>query len=119
MEKEFISYEQSLELASLNFNEKCFGYYGVENRLQLEISSNLEFNLIRRGFVSAPTFSQAVRWFHKNHNLYSWVEKFDILNEYLYVITPHNGETPSFKTPEECETALIDKLIEIVKNKPN
>lgn len=105
MNNEFLSYEQSLSLKELGFNEPCFKY-----------KDNTNFR---------PLYQQAFRWFHKNHNLYSWVEKLDISNEYFYVINPHNlddykqGEKYSFKTPEETESALIDKLIEIVKNKSN
>jgi hypothetical protein len=124
MNNEFLSYEQSLSLKELGFDEPCFGWY-----------SNMDGNTFRQGYcetylgiencAKAPLYQQAFRWFHKNHNLYSWVEKISIWNEYFYVINPHNlddykqGEKYSFKTPEETESALIDKLIEIVKNKSN
>jgi len=130
----FLSYEQSLSLKKLRFDEPCFGIWLSSNwkdyELILEMGMNEEFEgnrnvYLLEGACSAPLYQQAFMWFHKNHNLYSWVEKLGISNEYFYVINPHNlddykqGEKYFFKTPEETESALIDKLIEIVKNKSN
>lgn len=123
--KDFVTYEQALELAKLNFNEKCFGYYGLENELYIEISCNLDSNLTRRNFIAAPTFSQAFRWFREKHDLHScvapvyedeiskvivywfWIQGFDSFED----------EDINYKTPEEAELNCLLKLIEIVKTK--
>ena len=128
MNNEFLSYEQSLSLKELGFDEPCFMYFSDKSKELLSLSErDVSFfqGTSNSTFTKSPLYQQAFRWFHKNHNLYSWVEKLDISNEYFYVINPHNlddykqGEKYSFKTPEETESALIDKLIEIVKNKSN
>jgi hypothetical protein len=74
MKNEFCTYEQALELTKLNFNEKCFGYYGIENKLHFEISSNLDSNLTRRNFLSAPLYQQAFRWFREKYDLFGCID---------------------------------------------
>lgn len=120
LEKELIPYEQALELAKLNFNEKCFGYYGVENELYIEISCNLDTNLTRRNFIAAPTFSQAFRWFREKYKLVTWVYCSNESNGYFAIILAHKRLVlydAQFNTYEEAELACLNKLIEIVKKK--
>jgi hypothetical protein len=120
MEKEFIPYEQALELAKLNFNEKCFGYYGIENKLHFEISGNLDSNLTRRNFLAAPTFSQAFRWFREKHNIDSYhIEPTNNMFGNFYGVLGLRTATfnGGFKTYEEAELACLKKLIEILKQK--
>jgi len=115
MEKEFIPYEQALELAKLNFNEKCFGYYGIENKLHFEISSNLDSNLTRRNFLSAPLYQQAFRWFREKYNYYYPIHRTtNNTNQVLYSIGPYVG---NYFTYEKAELECLKKLIEIVINK--
>jgi hypothetical protein len=120
LEKELIPYEQALELAKLNFNEKCFGYYGVENELYIEISCNLDTNLTRRNFIAAPTFSAAFRWFREKYKLVTWVYCSNEPNGYFAIILAHKRLVlydAQFNTYEEAELACLNKLIEIVKKK--
>ena len=134
MNKEFVTYNQSLALKELGFDEPCFGYYGVENELCIEISCNLDTNLTRRNFIAAPTFSKAFRWFREKHNLCGEVYTvnmgaidytFQIRDLYSEDIKHDNfeaytgGYTGTFLTYEESESACLDKLIEICKTKTN
>ena len=112
--KDFVTYEQALELAKLNFNEKCFGYYGLENELYIEISCNLDSNLTRRNFIAAPTFSQAFRWFREK-GYYFEIVTIEVNKE--YELSTLNELKNGFKTYEEAELACLQKLIEIVKTK--
>ncbi len=119
--KDFIPYEQSLELKELGIDEPCFGYY-------IELKNPQE-GLLKIGldndFLQAPTFSQAFRWFREKHDLHScvapvyedeiskvivywfWIQGFDSFED----------EDINYKTPEEAELNCLLKLIEIVKNK--
>lgn len=78
MEKEFVTYEQALSLKDLGFNEGCFAYWWKERQEFPFVSTKKEiiqivdyeffYNLSKggsKGLVSAPTFSQAFRWFDK------------------------------------------------------
>ena len=131
--KDFVTYEQALELAKLNFNEKCFGYYGLENELYIEISCNLDSNLTRRNFIAAPLYQQAFRWFREKYNIQGYIysstvrgnsEKTKQFTGYIWNI---NGIDMPFlstdardelhDTYEEAELGCLIKLIEIVKTK--
>jgi hypothetical protein len=122
--KDFIPYEQSLELKELGFDEPCFGWY-----------SNMDGNVFRQGYcetylgiencAKAPTFSQAFRWFRENHDLRIWIESNYGVLKFEYVIATSNpnfidkqfNDFSGYKTYEEAELACLIKLIETVKTK--
>jgi hypothetical protein len=147
MNKEFIPYEQALELAALDFNEECLAYYDVRGNLFVT-TLKMEEHKERL----APTFSQAFRWFRdKLITELTINEKGDyiqgnftllpliFLNKYeIQVISASTSYyfdkvggrdgIPFYKEPthryynsatsfEEAELACLKKLIEIVKNK--
>ena len=122
MKKEFVTYEQALDLAKLKFNEKCFGYYGIQNELNIEISSNLDTNLTRRDFYAAPTYSQAFRFFREKYKLKYCIiplvceQGFSDLYESRIHQEKHSiSIIGNHKDYEEAELACLKKLIEIVK----
>jgi hypothetical protein len=110
MTKEFIPYEQSLELKNLGFDEPCL----IKDTEQGE-----EFSLYYVHENGIPTFSQVFRWFRENHNITSSVRTH--FNEEffyeIYVDVMNEITSNYYKTYEESELECIKKLIEIVKNK--
>jgi hypothetical protein len=161
MDKEFVAYEPSLELKELGFDEPCLAYYDAWNgKFHLVITDQSGsfisklFRLFRKtehttyfqdyveyyftGICTAPTFSQAFRWFREKYGVFSWLTKHrfntttSLENKEYYrwaleheVVTsePHiNSEiiysAKEFDTYEEAELACLIKLIEIVKDKP-
>jgi len=119
IEKEFIPYELALELEQLGFDEPCFAYL-KPNVLTYEITIG-EFNEFE--YHSAPTYSQAFRWFREKHNLEGEVHcirfNSERLKGYQYAITSENyrkfEQLGDYHTYEEAELACLKKLIEIVK----
>ena len=127
LEKEFIPYEQALALKELGFDKPCFGYF--DNMI---IKSWLfDTNIKTETLLFAPTFSQAFRWFRKEHkihgevmiikgHIFTW-ECYEISDSKMVGvnrITAHESiSSNEFKTYEEAELACLIKLIEIVKNK--
>jgi hypothetical protein len=135
MEKEFVTYEQSLALKELGFDEPCFAYYGfnnVEDKLFFDIDPDdgeltslnqnqfYHNNLSEVGRISAPLKQQVFRWFREKYN---WTIKVNQVTKNNWSYTLDNfpkdrtyyGEV--YKTYEEAESGCIDKLIEIVKKK--
>jgi hypothetical protein len=119
MEKEFIPYEQALELKELGFDEPCFAWY-VSESYGLEYGEVIKSDLIRDGIV-APTYSQAFRWFREKHDLMSvigysrgWKYSFliETIEEHKTIIV-----VDTINTYEEAELECLKKLIEIVKEK--
>ena len=136
MNKEFVPYNESLELKALGFDEPCFGYYdneglqcGVffwwnrENKNSLFVKPEKTNN----PKTSAPTYSQAFHFFREKYGLfvapstisyedgpYLW---FFEINSTTLPFGTDLGETDDFNTYEEAEVECLKKLIEIVKEK--
>jgi hypothetical protein len=131
MNKEFVPQTQALALKELGFDESCFGYYNVHNQELIEDLSNNRTGNNDSRWVSAPLYQQAFRWFREKYGHYSeirvgctqidgsigyawWVWKPWSFEEWSPEVP---GEEWSYYDYEEAETACLDKLIEICKNK--
>jgi hypothetical protein len=128
IDKEFIPYQEALELKQLGFDEPCFTYYKNDRPSDvLELVKNSEIQNVNNepdDFISAPTYSQAFRWFREKYGLasqfaYYHVPKwtFEILEFTDIKMTPSKivVEYSKPRTYEEAELACLKKLIEIVK----
>ena len=137
MEKEFIPYEQALELKELGFNEPCYCFYNgkflqwkiddSEGTEAIDINPNKNIGL----YISAPLYQQAFRFFREKYDLIGWVSS-KTLDEGKTIYIPHGRTIPdtinknlivdiipyvTLKTFEEAELECLKKLIEIVKEK--
>jgi len=131
LEKDFVPYSESMELKELGFDEPCIKQWTYTPELIFctsiwghpKLKTNKESHSDSGGdCISAPTFSQAFRWFREKYILFSGV-----LSEYSYGGEIHayhiNGKRQeniskgNFTTYEEAELACLRKLIEIVKQK--
>ena len=112
--KDFVPYNELLELKQLGFDEPCFGYY-VELK-------NPQEGLLKIGlnddFLQAPTFSQAFRFFREKYDLpVPYIQKLTKMGEIFYVAQIIHLMSPiKTVTYEEAELACLQKLIQIVKN---
>jgi hypothetical protein len=136
MEKEFVPYAPSLRMKALGFDEPCLGYYDGNNNLQYMFNGYPESFSKRMmgvsdsvwvGWISAPTFSQAFRWFREKQAIEGFIHKA-IEGTYYFVIKRlGNNESNIYEfitnapknvdTYEEAELACLKKLIEIVEQK--
>ena len=121
MNKEFIPYEQALELKKLGFNEPCFGWF---TNSYLRIGSVVENKHVQgEDEILAPLYQQAFRWFREKHQCESSIIAmflpYEHYKEYQFIITYTESEIveTNFNSYEEAELACLKKLIEIVKNK--
>jgi hypothetical protein len=106
MSKDFIPYQEALELKELGFDESCFGkydVYGVFDHILFYHNHDVETEYVG---CSAPLYQQAFRWFRKSEN--GSLNHLDFMYEYL------KDDSMSY---EEVELECVKKLIEIVKNK--
>jgi hypothetical protein len=123
MEKEFVPYQQALELKELGFNEPCFDFY--DNNQELFYNHENKEKIHVGGGLNAPLYQQAFRWFREKHKLHSIFEHDS--DNYYYVIQGVNDidfntidadeDSIVYQTYEEAELECLKKLIEIVKNK--
>jgi hypothetical protein len=138
MIKEFVPYELSVKLKSLGFDEKCFcnweESWSPEPEHEIRMVLTTDQTWLRPGWVHAPTFSQAFRWFRENYGLmhiinpYYFTAEINHLNERVVDekygdFIPHDhlvddeGEEIKHLSYEKAELACLDKLIEIVETK--
>ena len=124
MNKEFIPYEQALELKELGFDEECFAHF-VKHYDEIKCILNSDdfdewwTNNSDNLNVKAPLYQQAFRWFRENG--YRFTLSSDYENGiYYFDVWKSNQfmfETDYiYNTYEEAELACLKKLIEIVKN---
>jgi hypothetical protein len=139
MEKDFAPHQEALELKQLGFDEAISTYYSFpDNELSYVMDGHSKVSVRRNSqfghAVSAPTYSQAFRFFREKYKLQPSVNSFrfeeysfNIMgnrNEILYPIQHkllNDGKKNpwEFDTYEEAELACLRKLIEIVKqNQP-
>jgi len=148
LEKEFVPYQESLELKELGFNEPCFVkiwwlnsvHYQTKVPFKPHITMNgqdikfeyptpekhpsTEFDILE---LQVPTFSQAFRWFREKKELHAIYTMGDDWNNFYWQIWKNDTMTKTyvcssdyvFETYEEAELACLRKLIEIVKEKQN
>ena len=147
MNKEFIPYEQALELKELGFNEPCFARY-IKDELKLY---HVDTQNSHKESALAPLYQQAFRWFREQVFSQIVVNKkgasvqgmlsllplvylnnyeIKVIKESIYhTLDKFSGaKIPSYEaalsfigyevpTYEEAELACLKKLIEIAKNK--
>jgi hypothetical protein len=119
MEKEFIPYELALALKELGFDEPCCSMFMKDILKTRCYCQNSEFNEPHQKiFISAPTYSQAFRWFREKHNLHSYIE--GAYPWFRYYINSDDDTWEGFKHLkfEEAELECLKKLIEISKSQP-
>jgi len=119
MNKEFIPYEQALELKELGFNKECLAYYDYEGLHIDSLGIKPNHHRAKHG-VLAPLYQQAFRWFREKYGMLYTIEENleDDQVWYEWDVKSSNGFEGSFEaTYEEAELACLIKLIEIVKNK--
>ena len=145
MNKEFIPYEQALELIKLGFDEECLAVANV-NSYELKIIKG-EYN--KELHLPIPLYQQAFRWFRNQYmTKVSINERGDYIegNFFMLPLIFPNGyeikllkqstsytivggrEIPFYAEPEavykettesyeSAELACLKKLIEVIKNK--
>jgi hypothetical protein len=131
MQNEFLPYDRALKLKQLGFDEPCISHYTAYGKFSNDYSAprkyNSEFEL--GSYISAPTYSQAFRWFREKYGLqhditltadkeltgfYVLIHKLDGL-----VFNEDDAVELDIETTnrEEAELIILDKLIEIVETK--
>jgi hypothetical protein len=143
--KDFAPYQQSLELKELGFDEPCFANYtvipedkidwftipeqGITNKTSFGSSKNYNSKYFEEeGTISAPTYSQAFRWFREKYGLHQNItqyygERFYFKIEDMFFPRRHEDypieklrDLGEYVSQEEAELACLNKLIEIVKD---
>jgi hypothetical protein len=106
MEKEFVPYELALRMKALGFKERCIMHWW-KGKL-----SYYQMGDFSPTHTSAPTYSQAFRWFREKYGLYCGFNE----PKSIKIRLEHNTfEIIRKESDEEAETACLEKLLEIVE----
>ena len=131
MEKDFVPPQESLELKELGFDEPCFNLYhkdthqfmykSIDGVVMIKIDNHNKTN-----HCSAPTFSQAFRFFREKFRLHSFIDIYPTNDEpdrCWYMIRHYDrsfGDDKDivrgfFVNQEKAELGCLIRLINIVK----
>jgi hypothetical protein len=122
MEKEFLPYEQALELKELGFDEPCIAYYmsddNIDTFIVIEKCKKVSW------LTLAPTWQSAFSWFREKYHIHgepfykggttkqtSWYD-YKIYSTIDWIC---NNPKQQWKTYEEAQLECLVKLIDIVK----
>jgi predicted GNAT superfamily acetyltransferase len=112
MNREFIPYEQALELKQLGFDELCIAYYNQWIDISNEVKQMFRIGEVKGVFENitpAPLYQQAFRWFREKYDLFISITHYE--NGYSI------NDLRRFDIYEEAQLACLKKLIEIVNTK--
>ena len=117
MKKEFIPYEQALELKQLGFDEPNYFLKWYDSKGDIREGLGL-------GEVKAPLYQQAFRWLRHKHNCVCEIIRKEDGNHSEFIgwvyIDGRKIDVVSYwdsKSYEETELECLKKLIQIIKNK--
>jgi hypothetical protein len=117
--RDIVSREAATNLKTLGFNEPCFGYYlGDELIVEKYFCNTENLNSVFSGWtttelkISAPTYSQAFRFFRKNGWYYD-ISKIDGLWEYYVQHALYSWIEDGFDCDDECEEKCLDRIIDL------
>ena len=114
MNKEFIPYEQALELKELGFECYNIGWYIIiDEKPQLTFQNY-------SNHLCAPLYQQAFRWFREKFESTIHIYQYQDTQRWdfdVYDNIPEEKDfgNPSYDTYEEAELECLKKLIEIAK----
>jgi hypothetical protein len=133
MEKEFVPYDRSLRMKALGFDEPCLGVfelivvgdtvpkfrYSCEfEKMWFNHNKNKSEYETHDWYWSAPTFSQAFRWFREKYGLGHMINGIGYESFIMNIAgVQHIFNAFEFETYEEAELACLDKLLEIIETK--
>jgi hypothetical protein len=115
MSKDFIPYQEALELKELGFDEPCFGkydVYGVFDHKLFYHNHDVETEYVG---CSAPLYQQAFRWFREKYQLHSYIEGAYPWFRFYINSEDNRWEGHKHLSHEEAELECLKKLIQIVK----
>jgi len=119
---QLVSYEQAQKLKELGFNWECKDCYIYDDELNDYYLLNLitqDFNNNKENkydYTSAPSIALALKWFRDERGIKCYVINGEA-NMGTYYFNDEWDGTIEYATYEECESALLDKLIELEMSK--
>lgn len=121
--EEYMNDPKSFNMSMDSYTYEKLSYEELENlKMTLPNYNDGDFDFdVYRDVISAPSFSQAFKFFRKKYNLHiciepAWRNDNQSVKTFKYVIFDNNvGPSDMFNTYEEAELECLKELIEIIK----
>lgn len=116
------TFKQCQALKEIGFDESVRDVYNKNGFIQHGLH-NMNYNQGEFTNISAPTRYEVLQWAREKHGIDAWVRPYKLdatTNFYSYeIFQPNRLVDPlnNYPTYPEAESALVDKMIEIIKNK--
>lgn len=120
MNKEFVNYNQALTLKKLGFDDSTLYVYADENTHRLQCGAMNYPTDLYPNYIRAPLHQQAFRFFREKRDLNHTICIVAGLSYGIWIHQNRNSidvGDKQYDTYEEAESACLDKLIELCKNK--
>ena len=128
IESNFVPYQIAVDMKSIGFDEPCFGYfdpllgdYTIMNSDCINPKPTLFNHNSSSIVVSAPTFSQAFRFFREKYKIfpYTYTGNGNLFHYCMFIKDRDNQYHSNnlYLSNEEAELECLKELIEIVKRK--
>ncbi len=128
----FLTKQQSINIAKLNFNENCFAYYTASKFVmgipygiysQENTNTNLNNRFPNQNIITAPTYGQAFKFFRDEFLIALSIPCIKWMDEFVFKVNTEDGEFISkiYNTYEEAAHDCVDYInnnILISQNKP-
>ena len=131
--KEFVPKELAIKLRDLAFDEPClfvyrhndlYMYGGGDYLTTMTLVTNFQLTnpADKNYWVTAPTYSQAFRWFRENHNLDVEITRGGRAREYYvfadnYIYDEYDTNNLKSFSYDDAQKAALGRLIEIVEER--
>ena len=125
--KDFTLRPEASELKEIGFDEPCVAFYNHNGQLLRYMNPDKDWNSLNSQLLknsnitipdtyTAPTYSQAFRFFRENHNIDGFVRIEPLNEKYGFVVYNRKKENfieykAEYNLPEEAEDACINLLL--------
>ena len=126
MKEQFCSYDISLKLKELGFDEECFGGFSVNGDLDFSkifISHDgYCFDKSVKQIALAPLWQQVIDWFSEKHKIHIWIsyqKEMDVKYfSHIVIENQTNKITTGYRdTADKAREQAILKAIELITSK--
>lgn len=116
IKKDVVSFQQSIDLCMIGFNEKTLCAYEIENQELYLCHIDEEGLYMPEKDMPAPLRSQVFRWFREKYEIHGFIIHYSrVMFRWCIDSGDDFAESIKLDTYEEAENACIDELIKIAK----
>jgi hypothetical protein len=119
MEKELVSFRDSIKMMKLGFNEKTFSFFDKNSGFEISY-----FDLSRISFsmdlIKRPTYSQCFRFFRENYNIQTnikFIKENNTISHVSEIMIDDNTIIKKYGTYDEAQHFTLKTIFNILKGK--